>query len=210
MAVTFREYFTRHPYAAGLNAEAQVFGKPQLELEYTIFAELDDLDAMKNAFHVEEHEQWRVPFESDAEVRARIRATNNREWVLTTKETSDEWVGAKETNTLLTKESFDIFKKVACDGYMKTRHCFRCEGSDLIWEVDVFRDRLTGQPSLWVKMDLEVKDMDQEIPKPPFKVKDFVVGGQDGAPMSDRMKIRALWDNRWARLDEVDREKDTE
>lgn len=203
---TFREFFQRHPYAAGLNAEAVKFGKAQMELEYTIFAELDDLDALKNAFHVEEHEQWRVPFAVESEVRGRIRAVNEREWMFTTKEGSDEWVGWKETNTLLTKESFEAFKKVACDGYLKKRHCFRCDGSDLIWEVDVFRDRLTGQPSLWVKMDLEVKNLDQEIPKPPFKVKDFVIGDQDGAPLSDRMKIRSLWESKWARLDEVENE----
>lgn len=203
---TFREYFTRHPYQAGLNADVVQFGKPQLELEYTIFAELDDLEPLKKAFHVEEHEQWRTPFAMESNVRARIRATNDREWVLTTKESSDEWVGVKETPLLLTKEAFETLKKVSCDGYLKTRHCFRCEGTDLIWEVDVFRDRLTGQPSLWVKMDLEVKNLDQDIPKPPFKVKDFVIGDQDGAPLSDRMKVRSLWESKWARLDEKQNE----
>lgn len=201
---TFREHFLRKNLFPGLNAVEQTYGKVQQEIEYTIYAELYDLAPLKQAFHVEEHEQWRIPLGIDANIRARVRAINGREWQLTTKESSDEWVGDRERNTLITKDDFETWKKVGCDGFMKTRHSFRCEGSDLIWEVDVFKDRLTGQSHLWVKMDMEVKDLDQEIPKPPFKVKEFILGDRDGAPLSERVKIRSLWENQWARLDGKD------
>lgn len=201
---TFRERLYRQNYFPGLNGVEQTYGKPLQEIEYTIYAELYDHEALKQAFSVEEQEQWRVPLAIDANIRTRIRGINDREWQLTTKETSDEWVGNRERNVLITKDDFETWKKVACDGFMKSRYSFRCEGSDLIWEVDVFKDRLTGKDHLWVKMDMEVKNLDQEIPKPPFKVKEFILGDRDGAPLSERVRIRSLWDSQWARLDGKD------
>ena len=212
---TFRDYYARRGIYVipGLNNEETTQTQTtvmqdnpdsgaKIELEYTIFAELADIRCLNTAFKIEEQEQWRIPLAIDNNVRARIRCTNGREWEFTTKETSDEWAGNKEVTTVIDKDQFNALKIVACDGYLKHRHFFRCDNSDLVWEVDVFKSKLSGKPHLWVKMDLEVKSLDDEIPKPPFKVTDFILGDRDGLPVSQRAKIKSLWEDEWSRLDE--------
>ena len=122
---TFRDFFYRECHIPGLEAEGVKYGVPIKELEYTIYAELEDLEALRLAYAIEQHEQWRIPFYKDDRVKARIRCTDERDWHLTLKESSDEYAGVDETTMIITKEVYDTLKKVACDGYNKTRYNFR-------------------------------------------------------------------------------------
>ena len=176
-------------------------GKPVQEIEYTIYAELPDLSGLNGAYKKEEQEQWKTPFAIENDVRARIRCVNGREWQYTTKSISDEWAGSKEITTIVSKEFFEEHKKIACDGYKKTRYFFRTDTEGLEWEVDVFMTTNGGKPSLWVKMDLEVDDVDQKIPKMPFKVLSLIVGDREGLTLTEKARIKSLWDSEWARLD---------
>ncbi len=178
-------------------------GKPVFEIEYTIYAELPDLGCLNAAYKKEEHEQWKVPFAKEGDMRARIRCVNGREWQYTTKTVSDEWVGSKEITTTITKEAFEEHKRnVACDGYNKTRYSYRTEVEGVEWEVDVFTAKNSGKPSLWVKIDLEVKDLNQAIPKLPFKTSSLIIADREGMALSEKAMIRSLWENEWARLDD--------
>lgn len=197
---TFREHFYRSSTIPGLESEGIQYGKPVEELEYTIYAELEDINCLNGAFKVEQQEQWRIPLDTESGLRTRIRAIDGRDWHLTLKQYSDEYAGCKENTMVITKEFFNMLKVAGCDGYQKTRYMFRCEGSDLVWEVDVFKSSTTGKPHMWVKLDLEVKSLDDEIPKPPFKVRNFVIE-RDGLKLSEKVRISNLWNKEWARLD---------
>lgn len=178
-------------------------GKPVQEIEYTIYAELPDLSGLNGAYKKEEQEQWKIPFAVENNVRARIRCVNGREWQYTTKSTSDDYTGSKEITTVVSKEFFEEHKLIATDGYKKTRYFFRTETEGLEWEVDVFMTKNGGKPSLWVKIDLEVKDLEQKVPKLPFKVLSLVVADREGLTLTERARIKSLWDSEWARLDDT-------
>lgn len=200
---TVRDMLLRN-YYPGLEGFAN--GKPVQEIEYTIYAELPDLSGLNGAYKKEEQEQWKIPFAIENNVRARIRCVNDLEWQYTTKSVSDDWTGSKEITTVVSKEFFEEHKKIACDGFKKTRYFFRTETEGLEWEVDVFMGKNGGKPSLWVKIDLEVKDLEQKIPKLPFKVKSLIVADREGLTLTEKARIRSLWDSEWARLDDAAQE----
>lgn len=196
---TIRQMLARNFYP-GLEDFAN--GKPVQEIEYTIYAELPDLSGLNSAYKKEEQEQWQVPFAISNNVRARIRCVNGREWQYTTKSTSEDWTGSKEITTIVSKEFFEEHKKIACDGYKKTRYFFRTDTEGLEWEVDVYMTKNGGKPSLWVKIDLEVDNLDQKIPKMPFKVLSLIVSDREGLTLTEKARIKSLWSDEWARLDD--------
>lgn len=189
---------------AGLENLTDDNGILKREIEHTIYAELADMAELSAAYHVETHEQWKVPLGDTSKIRARIRGVNNRAWYLTTKTTDDEQQGCDECTTVLTKQAFDQWKLAATDGYIKDRHLFRTNVEGLIYEVDVFKDRTTGKAHPWVKIDLEVKDLNTDVPKLPFRIKSFVVGDDNSVSFTDRVRVRNLWARDWARLDDPD------
>lgn len=63
-------------------------------------------------------------------------------------------------------------KRIAERGMIKTRYTFPIEGTDYCWEVDVF-DGPNG-PHEWVKVDLEVDNVDFEIPELPIKLEGLI------------------------------------
>lgn len=201
---TLGEYLLGLGLIPGIEDLTDSNGALNREIEHTIYAELADITELTKAYHVETHEQWKIPLGEESKIRARIRAVNNRAWYLTTKSIDDTQQGCNECTTVLSKVAFDQWKLAATDGYIKDRHLFRTNVDGLIYEVDVFKDRTTGKPHPWVKIDLEVKDLNADVPKLPFKIRKFVVGDDNSVSFTDRVRVRNLWGKDWARLDDPD------
>ena len=177
-------------------------GAPHNETEYTFYAKLKSLKDLEGAKHREMHEQWRFPVSIDNGVKFRIRETNGIRWQFTSKQTIPGKVGVIEIDTEVTKEKFAALRLAATDGYRKERFVFPVFGKDRMWEIDVFFNQL-GEKSLWVKIDLEVKDGDYSIPEFPFELEDIITNQDSDQTVDETNFIRRLWDSEWCSLDEA-------
>ena len=181
-----------------LGVESEVIGKPNRELEYTIYAELKDMTALQKAPMVEEHEQWRLPLQKDGRVKTRLRLINGRRFTMTAKQTQEGVDGCLEITNDITDVMFQMLKAMAVDGYKKTRYSFPIAGTDKKWEIDVFLDKM-GKPHNWVKIDLEVDKKPIDLPPFEIPVGRFIVEGH--ANPEEEKWVRKLWEEEWVKLD---------
>ncbi len=181
--------------------EAHLDGKPHIEREITAYVRLRDLyDVTSIADSSETHEQWQIPMASK-KAKARIRLTDNVEYSHTIKEKTKTQFESIESEQKIEAAFFEVMKRsVATNGYLKTRYNIKIEGSDRKWEVDVFK-KYNGEPSLWVKLDYEFGEGEVDLPEIPFEYNEIIIPdieeGRDA-------EVTRLWDEEWARLDEVE------
>lgn len=195
-----------------VSIEGQVDGKARKELEYTFYGKVADLSQLGRAIHKEVHEQWSLKLDTDKEARVRIRAINNMRWIMTTKYKYEGVLGWEEVECDISKDMFEHLKKVSERGYFKTRYNFRVEGSDLLWELDVFKD-INGQDHPWVKLDLEVsEEIKGKFPKLPvdFVKGEFIAHQNKEQTEQESGFIKNLWKKEWVSLDENQHEQQSQ
>lgn len=186
-----------------LSFESLTQGKLNREMEYTFYMKLEDLSELENAQVVEEHEQWRIPLDTDKKFKMRIRKINNRLFTQATKLKREGMPGFEEVEATITQDQYEHYLVIAIDGYKKTRYCFQIPGTELKWEVDVFLDRV-GNKHPWVKVDLEVNDPNMKIPDFPLKYDQFILDNGPKQTMEEMRFVRQLWESEWSRLDAVE------
>jgi len=150
-----------------------------IERELEVYALLADLNELKQAASVEKQEQYGiVPATGTGHKGStRIRKTSKGSevnYVHTTKVLLKDGSNL-ETNKESSEEMFIAFKALANDGMLKDRFLFPIEGTQLVWEVDVF-PQPDGSYAPWVKLDLEIPEglRLQAIPNLPFNTKKTV------------------------------------
>lgn len=175
-------------------------GQEVLELEYTFYAKIHDFADLEKAFKKEEHEQWILPIgDENAPVRARLRAVDGRDFLLTTKSKRDGQPGVIEITEVIHQAMFRQLTKVATDGYKKTRYIFRVPNSDRIWELDVFQNQ-QGDKHVWAKLDLEVKSVEDKIPELPIQFDDLILVNGPRWDKAQEDFVDNLWDKEWAKI----------
>ena len=165
-----------------ITLESVINGKLARELEYTLYGKLKDLDQLKQAFAVEEHEQWTIPVDTNLPFKQRLRLIDNRRYTMATKMSRAGVAGCEEVEDDIAPDRF------------------KAGSTGLIWEIDVFVDRM-GQPHPWVKIDLEVPDVDTAVPELPVDIETLIVDNGPKQTMAEKRFIRQLWDSEWTRLD---------
>lgn len=185
-------------------------GKLHHEQEKVIYARLEDLSVLHNAETVDAQEQWMIKLKKSdknaAKGQIRVRkvipmtkgdngfeiknADSDRvQYVLTAKaERSAE--DRLEVPSPVTKDMFDVFKLVADNGMLKHRFHFPVDGG-LVFEVDAF-PKEDGTYHEWVKIDLELKDINTEIPELPFEAAEKIFG--DSKDEAEQKKIWELYE----------------
>lgn len=181
--------------------EGETIGMLNKEIEYTIYALIEDMSKLDKAPMIEEHEQWRIPLAKECAVKQRIRLINNRRYTQTTKLKEAGVEGFFEITSDIPKDLFEHLRLAAVDGYKKTRYTFPVQGTELKWEIDVFIDKM-GKPHNWVKIDLEVKNLKDEIPPFPegLKVGKYIIENENNTVEEERF-IKKLWSEEWSKLD---------
>lgn len=193
--------------AVGLESEPDGMVHPEIEI--TVYVKVKNLDFLKAAYSHEVHEQWKLPFKEDGNVRARLRVTNGVVHTLTTKKKRANSYGDDEVEHVITSDLYAHLKLAAVDGYKKTRYNFpipdtvNTSGDEpLKWEVDVFPTN-GGASSLWLKVDLEIVDLNMTIPQLPFQayVERLIIPSDPNATEEDDAEVDRLWAEEWQRLD---------
>ncbi len=144
--------------------------KVQIEIEKTWIGKIADLNELKKAKEVQRIEQWEIKTKG-ALLRSdliRIRNYNDSHYELCIKKDLGEGNGNLEKNVNVDKETFEVFKKIAINGFIRKRFIFPIDNR-LKWEIDVYHDK-DGNMIDWCKIDLELPKKDMEI-RSPFPIK---------------------------------------
>lgn len=177
-------------------------GARNRELEYTFYGQVKDLKQLEaNSFKKEKQEQWLVPIETDKKGKMRIRRIDDKRCIATTKFKRSGMKGSEEVEQDIPNEMFEHLKEMGTGGYIKTRYFIKAEESNLIWEIDVFKNSL-GQDHDWVKVDLEVPTEETPIPKQlPVEFLQFITHQPNEQTAEERAQIDTLWSKEWVSMD---------
>lgn len=178
-------------------------GVTQREIEHTIYTEIHDFEELKRrAIKVERHEQWSIPLDKErqrAEGKQRIRLIDDARATMCIKTVPATGVGFHENELDIPMDTFRALRSLAVDGYVKTRYTLATNVNGLVWEVDVFMGK-GGQPHPWVKVDLEVKSLEDPIPVFPIAHGATIYGDGD-LTMTEQHRLKKLWEEEWLKLD---------
>lgn len=179
-------------------------GKAVREKEHVIYGRLPDLNDLKKASGMEHQEQWQIKVaktdKNAAKGRIRVRKTVTKdgavEYVNTTKvEVGDTASGDNiEVPIPTTEGNFLQFRFLAEEGMIKDRYFFPVPDSDLVWEVDVFK-KPNGEYYDWVKIDLEVSDLDAPLPALPLALEDVITAKYGDRTDAEEARVTALYAN---------------
>lgn len=196
---TFAEYYRDKIPTASM--EALIDGSLHQEIEFCIYAEIKDLEELKKkAIQVERHEQWRIPVAQDkVDGKLRIRLIDDTRATMATKIKRSNMTGCEEVESDISMDQFKHLKQMAVDGYVKERYSVPSNIQGLIWEVDVFYTN-GGSQHPWVKIDLEVKSMNDPIPSFPITTLKQIYADDD-LTFAERNKIKSLWEKEWQKID---------
>lgn len=198
---TFLEAFKTLKPTVSTEAFEWMAGKTELEIEFTIYAELQDTRVLEQAVTKELQQQVNISLDTETDIRQRIRSVNDKRWILTTKEPAERGFGNLETECDISKDMFGTLMRATKEKLVvKTRYFFPIPGTNLQWEVDVFNTKSGGEHP-WVKIDLEVPNLEMEIPPLPFQVNSIIYADSDDLTIAEKRKISQLWDEEWVTYD---------
>jgi len=181
------------------------------EIEYLFFFKLSDLSQLLKAPKIVEQEQYELILpkaegstqQGFLRVRSeRLKGANDTIYTLTLKVAEDGVRGRKEAPQEISQDFYELYKGLCAKGMTKTRFYFPIEGgegkgpdgSDLVWEVDVFADPTTEGACPWVKVDLEVSAPLEEIPAFPLSYTKKITNQWDQRTEAEQAFIKSLWD----------------
>jgi CYTH domain-containing protein len=195
MALSFKELLIQH----GVSLE-EINGRKSNEIEFTLYAEMTDMSQLSRAISKEKHEQWNIPLDGKPDVRARLRLIDDRRHTMTTKLRREGVTGWEEVDSDISKDMFDHLRAACIVGHIKTRYTFLIPNSELRWEIDVYMGG-GGEQSCWVKIDLEVPNLQVNIPHLPVDVAQIIVADSPKLTARERAKINRLWEGEWVEID---------
>lgn len=173
-------------------------GERHIEREYVAYVRVTDWSWVDTAPHRETHEQWVLDY-GHPTISGRLRLINKRRYTECVKEKIKGLVEAYECEFDISKDAFEMKKKMAKFGVLKERFTFPIPGSKLKWEVDVFQAKAGGR-SEWVKVDLEYTSKNTEIPEFPFPVNEVLIVTENMSPELEST-INLLWTKEYANID---------
>ncbi len=181
--------------------EERTDGVAEKEIEYVFYARIVDFEQLKGAQRIEDQEQWelKIPRTDENVVGGRIRIRKvvkhdpaQPEYHLTTKtETRDGH--SIEVTVPTTQDNFRQFQALSDRGMLKVRHVFEIEGSDSVWEVDVFK-KPGGGFWEWCKIDLEVDAAINQVPPFPIELANIITAQEGNRTEEEENKIKSLYD----------------
>lgn len=174
-------------------------GEKHIEREYTAYARVKDFSWIDDAPEHEHHLQWKIDYGEDSKLKGRLRLINGRRYTETVKEDLISEEGSYECEYDIPRDAFEMKRKHCKEGYSKDRYNFPISGTNLKWEIDVFKSKSGGR-SDWIKIDLEYNsksDIDFALP---IEVTDLFLVGKD-SPQEAHDMAKQLWENEWLRLD---------
>lgn len=200
-------------YLPGYGLEGAVDGIAKDEIEYVFYGRLVDPKELSGAVENEKQEQWEIRIEkNDGNATAgamRVRKTNDDQYTFTSKVYVPGKFGKKEVELESTVDQFNQFKAMSPRGMDKTRYIFIAVGTEgtwpgedakyggaLFWEVDVFT-KDDGTLEEWVKIDLEVPNVNVKAPAFPIQLQDLITNQYGHRTPEEERIVSELYDKKF-------------
>lgn len=152
------------------------------EIEYMFYLKLEDFSQLEKAKYKEKQYQWSIKFAKDnLESIVRVRKTvsgSETKYILTSKVDIYGLDGKWELERDVEEHHYTALYELAENGMIKDRYFFPIDGTDLVWEIDVFSDE-EGNPNPWVKVDLEVNKRLATIPEFPVDYSEAIINQKE-------------------------------
>lgn len=172
-------------------------GKARVEREMEFYGRIVDFSQLSKADSKETQEQWEIRPPLDETLKygggIRVRCINGDKYVMTVKAfEKGSKQGRLESEIEVSKDMFELFKRLSTGGMVKTRHVFKIDDQHS-WEVDVYTGE-NGEPEAWCKVDLELFSKDFQVPALPIQLEE-VISSQYGERTDEEIaKIKELMD----------------
>ncbi len=194
------DHFLQHfqAMAKGLGLEDVANGQTVREREIETYVRISDFDQLSHCKSIDRQEQWQIKIAKTAAntgaLQFRVRKIetllykSDIQYVMTSKLALGRG-DRLEVSVPASYDLFNLFKHGADQGMVKDRYHFPVEGTNLVYEVDMFI-LSDGSYAPWAKIDLE--NCTGEMPPLPIKVEDRIDGRTED-PML-RARISDLYD----------------
>lgn len=182
---------------------SKVNGEPKAGYVFTIYARLSNMDDLSKANTVEVRERCLLMNKEDetgAVVVVHLNKVNDAGYYMTTKLIHKNATTIEQVHVPISETSYSHLGRVAHNRIPFTRHKFPCANSDLDWEIDVFK-AASGSSHPWVKIDLEVKDLDDPVPPLPLTCDEYFLDFPGIVTNEQKAFVNRLWTRDWLSLD---------
>lgn len=182
---------------------AEVNGEPKAGFVFTIYARLKDFDQLSKAQTLERRERrllTKANDESDSTVVVYLNKVNDAGYFMTSKLIHKNATTIEQVHVPISEASYSHLSRISYSNVPFERHKFPCANSDLVWEVDVFKGA-DGQRHEWVKIDLEVDDLNDDVPPLPLVCQEYFLDFPGIVTDEQRAFVTRLWQREWLSLD---------
>lgn len=182
---------------------SEVNGNSKAGYVFTIYAQLADMQQLNQADTLERREKHLILDEtSDKNVRTtlNIHKVNDIGFYATTKLQYANSEAIEQVQVPISEAFYNHLAITSLHGIRFERFKINVPNTEMTWEIDVFRDT-SGQRCNWVKMDLEVEKLDNEIPPLPVECVEYIMDFPGIVTKEQAMFIEKLYRNYWVSLD---------
>lgn len=177
--------------------EERADGKSEKEKEHTIYARVDSFEWLSKASSMESQEQWEIKVakteknfgKGSMRVRKTWNSGSDPVFTRATKISTKEADAKLEIPLPSNEEEFLAIMFLAEQGMRKDRFHFPILGTELVWEFDLFPNE-DGSYHNWIKIDLEVDDLDAPLPAFPVPLAEVIL------PKRFKQIDEAAWESR--------------
>lgn len=182
---------------------SEVDGRTLRKFVFTIYALVSNFEEIALADTLEKREKRFVLDETNPQgirVTQAIHKVNDIGFYSTTKLSHPESQLVEQVQCPISSGMYNHLALVSEYGIQFERAKFPVPNSELIWEVDIYKSR-SGERSHWVRADLEVSDIETEVPKMPFACDDYIFDFPGVITDEQRLFIEKLYKHEWVSLD---------
>lgn len=186
---------------ASIALEEDATGVAAVETEHVFYVYITDFKQLDKAASKIHQEQWEIKVPrtdknaTSGGIRVRLvqEGDGPKQYCLTSKVVINAEGDKDEVTTETTADMFVHFAFLSQGGMIKDRYTFPIDGSDLVWEVDMFL-KPDGSYHNWAKIDLEVPDRNAPIPEQfPVSFSQIISGDASRRNEAESRKISELY-----------------
>ncbi len=190
-----------------ISMEEEATGQAIKEIEHVYYGRLANAADLQKAASSEHQEQWEIKVPHTEEnagdgcirIRKTITSGGQPEYTLTTKVKTGNEGDKIELTIPTTEQNFTQFKILSESGMRKDRYFFPVEGTELVWEVDMFyapgAEVGSAQYLDWCKVDLEVKNRSVNIPELPLQFQQIITAPYGKRTADEEAQVSGLYEN---------------
>ena len=182
---------------------SKVNGEASAGYVFTIYARISDFEQLSKAQTLERRERRLLTNSEDESgncVVVYLNKVNEAGYFMTSKLIRQNTTSIEQVHVPISEASYNHLSRISSNNIPFERHKFPAPNTDVEWEVDVFKGA-NGQRHNWVKIDIEVADMDSDVPALPIVCEEYFLDFPGIVTADQKAFVAKLWRSQWLSLD---------